>query len=95
MISISAWKRELDRPRPSPRNGPANHAGQPPLRAGTYCEGVEAAPALIRNTLVSTPKRPSAPSARTACAGARVPVVGPWGAGLRGASAAGDLEVAA
>jgi hypothetical protein len=40
-------------------------------------------------------KRPIAPSARTARADARVPVVRPWCAGLRGASAAGDLEVAA
>jgi hypothetical protein len=95
MISISVWKRELERPRSNPRSGPASHAGQPPLRAGTYCEGAEAAPALIRNTLVSTPTRPSAPSTPMARPDVRVPRALSWRAGRCGASAAGDLEVAA
>jgi len=54
-----------------PRSGPASHAGQPPLRAGTYCDGAEAAPALTRKTVVRIPSSPSAPSACTTRTGAR------------------------
>src|ERR1035437_8009750 len=53
-------------PTPRPSNGPAIQLGQPPLRAGTYCEGRLAAPAARRKTLVTMPSRPSAPSARRA-----------------------------
>jgi hypothetical protein len=95
MISINAWKRALDSPRCRPCSGPASHAGQPPLRAGTYCEGAEAAPALTSDTLASTPSKPSAPSACTTRPGAPVPAALPAFAGVREASAAGDLEVAA
>ena len=56
-----------------PRNGPASHAGQPPVRAGTYCEGVEAAPALTRKTLMRIPSSPSAPTVRTRPAGVLAP----------------------
>ena len=66
MISVSVWK--LAEPRPTPRSchGPASQLGQPPLRAGTYCDGLLAAPAAISRMLVSTASRPSAPSARSA-----------------------------
>src|SRR5271155_1769580 len=77
MISISAWKRELGRPTPSPRSGPASQSGQPPLWAGTYCEGAEAAPALIKKTLVRTPTSPSAPNAHTVRLGADGPLARP------------------
>src|SRR6202453_3019128 len=66
MISVSAWKRAALRPTPRPANGPASQLGQPPLRAGTYCDGPLAAPAATSRTLVNTPSRPSAPSQRSA-----------------------------
>src|SRR5476649_2120113 len=66
MISVSVWKRSGVMLMCSPSKGPASQPGQPPLRAGTYCEGLLAAPAVTRNTVVSTPSRPSAPSARSA-----------------------------
>src|ERR1017187_3415155 len=50
-------------PTPRPSRGPAIQPGQPPLRPGTYCEGRVAAPAVSRNTVVTTPTRPSTPSA--------------------------------
>jgi hypothetical protein len=65
MISVSVWKRSGVMPTCSPSKGPASQPGQPPLRAGTYCEGVLAAPALSRKTVVNTPSRPSAPSTRS------------------------------
>jgi len=63
MTSINAWKPELVMPMPRPRRGPAIHAGQPPLRPGTYTEGADAAPALIMKTLATTPTSPAAPNA--------------------------------
>ena len=63
MISISVWKPRCERPMPRPLSGPASQPGQPPLRAGTNCDGADAAPALSRSTLATTPSRPSAPSA--------------------------------
>jgi len=74
MISVSVWKRFGVRPTPRPSKGPAIHPGQPPLRAGTNCEGLLAAPAASRKAVVSTPSRPSAPSARSALTGIRAPV---------------------
>ena len=53
-------------PTPRPSSGPAIQPGQPPTRAGTYCEGRVAMPAVNRNTVLRTPSRPSAPSARSA-----------------------------
>src|ERR1700722_3005637 len=51
---------------PRPCSGPASQPIQPPLRAGTYCEGSPAAPAAVKKTLTTTPSRPSVPSARSA-----------------------------
>jgi processive 1,2-diacylglycerol beta-glucosyltransferase len=69
MTSVSAWKLLELIPSPKPCRGPYNHAGQPPLRAGTYCVGVPAAPAATPNTLAGTPKSPATPSAREASRG--------------------------
>src|SRR5277367_3355813 len=66
MTSVSVWKRSELRLTPRPSRGPASQLGQPPLRAGTYCDGLLAAPAVMRKTVVSTPSRPSVPSARSA-----------------------------
>ncbi len=73
MISMSAWKLPLVMPTPRPSRGPASQLGQPPLRAGTYCEGADATPAVNRKTVVSIPSSPSAPSARTARVPLRMP----------------------
>src|SRR5664279_2169378 len=77
MISINVWKLPLPRPTLRSCSGPASQPGQPPLRPGTYCEGAPAAPALSRKTVVRTPSRPSAPSARMTPAGARAPAERP------------------
>jgi hypothetical protein len=95
MTSTSVWKRALESPRPRPRNGPASHAGQPPLRPGTYWEGAEAAPALTRNTLTSTPARPAAPSARSTPTGTLAPAAPGAGRALAPLGAVADMGVAA
>jgi hypothetical protein len=66
MISVSVWKLLEVIPTCRPSKGPASQPGQPPLRAGTYCVGLLAAPAASRKALVNTPSRPSMPSARRA-----------------------------
>jgi hypothetical protein len=74
MISMRFWKLSLEMPTPRPLSGPAIQPGQPPLRPGTYCVGLVAAPALSRKTLVTTPSSPSAPSTRMAPVPLRAPV---------------------
>jgi hypothetical protein len=72
MISISVWKAPVPRVMCRPANGPASHGAQPPLRAGTYCDGSPAAPALVRKTVTTTPSSPSSPSARAVLERSRV-----------------------
>jgi hypothetical protein len=75
-----------------PESGPASQLGQPPTRAGTYCVGPPAAPALTRKTVLSTPNSPAAPNMRAmrvwlALLSPRslqpdpVPLAGAWGMG--------------
>jgi hypothetical protein len=80
---------------PRPLSGPAIHAGQPPERAGTNCDGPEAAPAHSKKTHTTMLTSPSAPSARTTPKGARPPAEPPVSAGVLSASGAGDRGVVA
>jgi hypothetical protein len=91
MISVSVWKRFGVMPTPRPAKGPATQFGQPPLRAGTYCEGPLAASAVSRKTLVSTPISPSAPSTRSAPAPIRGPAVSSTPLGARPATRTLDM----
>jgi hypothetical protein len=92
MIRMSVWKLLSVMVTPRPCSGPASQFGHPPLRAGTYFEGPLAASAVNRNTVVTTPSSPTAPSARRAPAPLHVAVlaaISPGGVAVKGTRSVG------